>query len=123
MARPIRNNFNFTEESANKLLNEINCDLYNSKAKITRLFTKWETKVKENGEVAAIGEQIIKLIGAESKNTDQKITLLKYIKEVAFQKIAKSDDEEKDKGIMSDNRRNELLTWVNEERENKLKVN
>jgi hypothetical protein len=123
MARPIRNTFEFTEESANKLLQEINNDLYNSKAKTVRLFTKWESKVKEDGNIAAIGEQIIKLIGAESKITDQKITLLKYIKEVAFQKIAKSDDEEKDKGVMTDNRRNELMNWVQEEREKKSKLN
>jgi len=86
MARPKRKRLEFTEDSVNKLLQEIYEDSHNQKAKITRLFNKWETKVKENGEVAAIGDQIVKLIAAEAKNVDQKIMLLRYLKEVVFDK-------------------------------------
>jgi hypothetical protein len=80
--RPKRKKLDFTEDSVNKLLQEIYDESHNIKAKINRLFTKWETKVKETGEVAAIGDQIVKLISAEAKNQDQKIMLLKYLKEV-----------------------------------------
>jgi len=82
--RPKRKKLKFNEESVNDLLQEIYNDSHNLKAKITRLFTKWETKIKENGEVAAIGDQIVKLIAAEAKNQDQKIMLLRYLKEVVF---------------------------------------
>ncbi len=122
MARPKRKELKFDEESVNKLLQEIYNESHNIKAKITRLFTKWELKVKDNGEVAAIGDQIVKLIAAEAKNQDQKIMLLKYLKEVVFEKKTEktsSDDEEK--GNVTDARRNELLSFVAKEIERKRK--
>ncbi len=119
MPRPPRRRLKFDEDSVNKLLQEIYDESHNIKAKIARLFTKWETKVKENSEVAAIGDQIVKLIAAEAKNQDQKIMLLKYLKEVVFDNKAggvigepsKSDETE----TISSDRRNELLKFVEEE--------
>lgn len=127
MARPKRKRLEFTEESVNKLLQEIYEDSHNQKAKITRLFTKWETKVKENGEVAAIGDQIVKLIAAEAKNVDQKIMLLRYLKEVVFDNknsggsVAGGNASTEEKGAVSTDRRNELLNFVQEELEKKEK--
>ena len=40
MGRPKRKKLEFTEDSVNKLLQEIYEDSHNQKAKITRLFTK-----------------------------------------------------------------------------------
>ena len=126
MPRPIRKRLKFDEESVNKLLQEIYDDSHNQKAKIARLFSKWETKIKENSEVAAIGDQIVKLIAAEAKNQDQKIMLLKYLKEVVFENKSggptgdgqKSGDE---KEVSSTDRRNELLKMVEEELEKRDK--
>jgi len=127
MARPKRKKLKFDEDSVNKLLQEIYDESHNQKAKITRLFTKWETKIKETGEVAAIGDQIVKLIAAEAKNQDQKIMLLRYLKEVVFDKkgegvstpsTSQSVDET---GSVSTDRRNELLTFVQDELEKKDK--
>lgn len=120
MPRPKRKKLDFTEDSVNKLLQEIYDDSHNQKAKITRLFNKWETQVKENGEVAAIGDQIVKLIAAEAKNVDQKIMLLRYLKEVVFDNknggggngVARPDNV--DDGEVSTKRRNELLNFVHE---------
>jgi hypothetical protein len=125
--RPIRKVIAFDEESANKLLQEIYNDSYNQKAKITRLFTKWELKVKEGAEIQAIGDQIIKVIALEAKNVDQKIMLLKFLKEVVFDNNVKagntpngntntnssksSSDED---GDITAERRLELLTMVQE---------
>ena len=113
MARPIRKKLKFDEESVNDLLQEIYNDSHNIKAKITRLFTKWEQKVKEGGEIQAIGDQIVKLITAEAKNQDQKIMLLKYLKEVVFKDTKGNnngnDGEEKE---LTPERRNELLNMV-----------
>ena len=128
MARPKRKRLEFTEDSVNKLLQEIYEDSHNQKAKITRLFTKWETKVKESGEVAAIGDQIVKLIGAEAKNVDQKIILLRYLKEVVFDikgggsGISSPTRVVEESGVVSTERRNELLNFVQEELEKKEKT-
>lgn len=121
MARPTRKKLQFNEDSVNKLLQEIYDESHNIKAKITRLFTKWETKIKENGEIAAMGDQIVKLIAAEAKNQDQKIVLLKYLKEVVFDiKQDNSDNSNKEPtGDVTSNRRNELLNFVQEEMERK----
>ena len=126
MARPKRKQLKFDEESVNKLLQEIYNDSHNLKAKITRLFTKWETKIKESGEVAAIGDQIVKLIAAEAKNQDQKIMLLRYLKEVVFDnksnKIVGANVSVEEKDNVGTDRRNELLNFVQEELERKNKV-
>lgn len=126
MPRPHRRKLKFDEESVNNLLQEIYDESHNIKAKIARLFTKWELKVKENSEVAAIGDQIVKLIAAEAKNQDQKIMLLRYLKEVVFDNETanakngfnkpKSDDEN-----VSDDRRNEILKIVQDSLEKKDK--
>ena len=125
MPRPSRKRLQFTEDSVNKLLQEIYDDTHNIKAKITRLFTKWEIKVKEGGEIAALGDQIVKLIAAEAKNQDQKIMLLKYLKEVVFEKtgggVNNSSDTGKsnDSGEITAEKRNELLNLVKDEVERK----
>ncbi|MFA5207206.1 MAG: hypothetical protein WC428_00750 [Candidatus Paceibacterota bacterium] len=124
MPRPIRRRLQFDEDSVNKLLQEIYDESHNIKAKITRLFTKWELKVKEGGEIAAIGDQIVKLIAAEAKNQDQKIMLLKYLKEVVFDNYVKagnspnntanSSKSSEESGDISAERRLELLNMVQE---------
>ena len=119
MPRPSRNVLKFNEDSVNKLLQEIYNDSHNIKAKIVRLFTKWEQKVKEGGEIQAIGDQIVKLISAEAKNQDQKIMLLKYLKDVVFldKNSNKSNDSDniENHGNPSSDRRNELLSMVRDE--------
>jgi hypothetical protein len=127
MPRPQRRKLAFDEESVNKLLQEIYDESHNIKAKITRLFTKWELKVKEGGEIQAIGDQIVKLIAAEAKNQDQKIMLLKYLKEVVFEnKDGGSTNNSNQKfkpeestGDLATDRRNELLDMVQKEVEKK----
>lgn len=131
MPRPKRKQLKFDEDSVNKLLQEIYDESHNQKAKITRLFTKWETKIKETGEVAAIGDQIVKLISAEAKNQDQKIMLLRYLKEVVFDKkgdgastpTSGQPNVGDETGTVGTDRRNELLTFVQDEMEKKKKTN
>jgi len=118
MPRPSRKRIKFTEESVNELIQEIYEDSFNIRAKIARLFTKWEARVKEGGEIAAIGDQIVKLIAAEAKNQDQKIMLLKYLKEIVAEKNGgvknKSNDNE-DRSELTTEKRNELLNMVRKE--------
>ena len=123
MARPIRRKIKFDEESVNGLLQEIYDDSHNIKAKIARLFSKWETRVKEGGDIAAIGDQIVKVIAAEAKNVDQKIMLLRYLKEVVFDNNAKSgnnnNEKQEETGNITTEKRNELLALVQDELERK----
>lgn len=126
MARPQRKKLKFDEDSVNKLLQEIYDESFNIKAKIARLFTKWEIKVKEGGDIQAIGDQVVKLIAAEAKNQDQKIMLLKYLKEVVFVDKGgngsnKNDNKSEETGEVSTDRRNELLNLVREQLEQKEK--
>lgn len=126
MPRPTRKKLKFDENSVNMLLQEIYDESFNIKAKIARLFTKWELKVKEGGEIAAIGDQIVKLIAAEAKNQDQKIMLLRYLKEVVFENKTNSGNGEgnnssEEKGTTTSERRNELLAMVQTELEKKNK--
>jgi hypothetical protein len=110
MARTVRKKLQFDEVSVNNLLQEIYDQSHNINAKIARLFTKWESKVKESGEIAAIGDSIVKLIAAEAKNQDQKIALLKYLKEVVFDK--RTDNKIEESETITSDRRNELIEMV-----------
>jgi hypothetical protein len=125
--RPVRRQLKFDEDSVNKLLQEIYDDSRNQKAKIVRLFTKWELKVKEGGEIQAIGDQIVKLIAAEAKNVDQKIMLLRYLKEVVFDDNVNAsynknnNESSQEKGDINTEQRNDLLDLIQEEIEKKEK--
>jgi len=111
MPRPTRLRIKHDEESVNALFQEIYNDSHNLRAQINRLFTKWEQQVKENGEVAAVGEAIAKLIVAEAKTIDQKLDLLKYLKEIVFNKSKNVNEDESNKNITK-KVRNELIDQV-----------
>ena len=116
--RPTRKKIKFDLESVNGLLQEIYNDSHNIKSKINRLFLKWESKVKNDDEIATIGDQIVKLIQAEARNQDQKITLLKYLKDAVFdtkEDNKKLSDETNDDEKISLKRRNDLLKLVEDE--------
>lgn len=112
MARKKRARLKFDEDSVNKLLQEIYDDTHNIRAKIIRLYNKWEVFATQGGEIAAIGDQIIKLISAEGKNQDQKIALLKYLKDVVYADKKDSDNETK---TVNDEDRNNLIEMVRKE--------
>lgn len=115
MARPSRNKLKLGDEpSINKLMQEIYADTFNNKVKITRLFTQWGAKIKENGDVAAIGDQIIKLIGADMKNTDQKLVLLKFLKETHDFTKKKNDESDSVGSELSADERARMLKEISE---------
>jgi hypothetical protein len=117
--RPKRYKLKFDdEESANNLLQEIYNDTQNIRSSILRLFTKWEIKVKEPGEIAAMGDQIVKLIAQQGKNTDQKIMLLKFLKEVVYNKETPKKEDEKENKTVSAEERMALIEMVNKEMNN-----
>jgi len=126
MARPQRKKMRLDEETVNKLFQEIYDESHNIKAKIARLFTKWELKVKEGGEIQAIGDQIVKLIAAEAKNQDQKIALLKLLNDVVYDGKSGgagtvSTEKTKEDDTISTDQRNELLDFVQSQLQRKEK--
>ena len=118
MSRPKRKKLKFTEESLNELLQEIYNDSHNLKAKIGRLFGKWETKVKDNDDIAILSDSLIKLINAEAKNQDQKIMILKYLKDVVYAKDSNGNIPENNEKLDKDSK-SELLKMVREGTKNK----
>lgn len=121
MPRPSRKKIKFDEDSVNSLFQEIYNDTHLIRTRIVALFNKWETKVKDNGEVAAIGQEIIKLISEESKTQDRKIALLKILKDVVFnnKKTNDKDSDSDSSNTVSEERRNELIEMVNNATKNK----
>lgn len=85
MARPKRKLLQFgNEDSINNLLQEIYNESHNIRAQVVTLMTKWNKNVNENGEIMAVGDKIAKLLVILSKNQDQKITLLKHMKDSVY---------------------------------------
>ena len=85
MARPKRKLLQFgNEDSINNLLQEIYNESHNIRAQVVALMTKWNKNVNENGEIMAVGDKIAKLLVILSKNQDQKITLLKHMKDSVY---------------------------------------
>lgn len=118
MPRKKRHKFKFNIESVNLLLQECYDDSRNIKARVVALFNKWEKFAQEGGEIAAIGDQIAKLIAAEAKNLDQKIMILKYLKEVVYENEQKPESN-KD---VNDETRNALIDMVQKEMSKKKKM-
>jgi len=120
MPRIKRKQIKFDEESANSLLQEIYNDSHNIRAKITMLFRKWEKYVDDETKIAILGEQIVKLIQAEAKNQDQKIMLLKFLKEVAYKETPnKENNQSETSGNISNERKNALLSLVKDKLDGK----
>ena len=93
MPRKKRKKLTFDKESVNDLVQELYNDSFAMKSKINILFQKWETKIVDGGDVQAMGDTIVKVIGAMAKNQDQRLMILKYLKEIVFidSKIEGSD--------------------------------
>lgn len=123
MARPKKHKIKFDEATLNNLMQEIYDESRNLKIKLTRLFNKWEEKVKDGGEIAGIGDQIVKVINAEAKNQDQKIMLMKYLKEIVYneKKTGEGDEESGNGKNISLEDKNQLLQMVKEEKEKRFK--
>lgn len=129
MPRPTRKKLKFDEESVNSLLQECYDDTFNIRSEIRALFNKWNVKVKDANEIQALGDQIIKLINAQSKNQDQKLTLLKYLKDVVYadktikQETSNNKSNENESAPLSRNQIVEMARQEIEKKESEMKLN
>jgi hypothetical protein len=114
VARPKRKKLQFgDEESLNNLLQEVYNESHNIRANVVSLFTVWNKNVKDNGEIAAVGDKLAKLLTILSKNQDQKIMILKHLKDSIYvDNKNKGDASEIKAGQISANEKDELDSFV-----------
>jgi|SRR5579859_822412 len=124
MPRIARKKIKFTEESLNELYQECYNDSYNYRATINNFLSKWSILVKDEGNIAAMGKEIVALLNALGKTNEQKIVLLKVLKDILNDKSDRepevpnvADAEE----TMSDEARQSLLKMAEDYRKNKIK--
>lgn len=84
MARIKRKQIELNEKSLKELMQETYNDAHQIRSTIIALFNNWNAKVKELGEVAATGKEIVSLINALARNQDQKITLMKVLSDIIY---------------------------------------
>lgn len=97
MPRPKKKRLKLNEETVEKFMQEVYDDSFKLNSRINMLFNTWNAKVKDGGDIAAIGESIIKLITAMGKNQEQKIAILKILKDIVFVNKQSGTDSEEDK--------------------------
>lgn len=111
MPRPLKKKLKFDEDTLASLSQEIYNDQFNNRAKLSLLFRQWESKAKTIEDINIIGMQILKIIDLENKNIEQKVTILKVLKEIVkdkktesigLKKVADDVEEATKKGITSD---------------------
>jgi hypothetical protein len=120
MPRPKRITVKFTEDGVNELYQEIYNDSHNYKAQITAILARWTPFVKDEGNIAAMGKEIVALMNQLAKTNDQKIVLLKILKEIVFDKKGAAGDTKPNASDaqvhLTDDTKRELLRLAEEAR-------
>ncbi len=112
----------FYTEKGKKLIQEVYNDSHQIRSTIVALFNNWNSKVKEQGEIAATGKEIVNLINALARNQDQKINLIKVLNDIVFNKKATTNGETPKKGVetkeeLSEDAQSALRKMIQEARE------
>lgn len=120
MARVKRKAIKFTEESLNELYQELYNDTHNYKAQVTAILARWSPLIKDEGNIAAMGKDIVNLMNAIARTNDQKIVLVKILKDIVFAKNeindSNSNNSNPDQVTLSDEAKMELMRMADEAR-------
>lgn len=120
MARVKRKAIKFTEESLNELYQELYNDTHNYKAQVTAILARWSPLIKDEGNIAAMGKDIVNLMNAIARTNDQKIVLVKILKDIVFAKKGMGDSEPSNSDgeqiTLSDEAKMELMRMADEAR-------
>jgi hypothetical protein len=108
MARIKRKTVELNEDSLKNLIQEVYNDSHQIRSTIVALFNNWNSKVKEQGEIAATGKEIVNLINALARNQDQKINLIKVLNDIVFVKTDKKSGEDSKKSTSTANGEGDL---------------
>ena len=125
MPRIRRKRIELNETSLKELMQETYNDAHQIRSTIVALFNNWNSKVKELGEVAATGKEIVSLINALARNQDQKITLMKVLSDIIYKNNNNSAPAggqakttgESDQETLSEEAKNSLRKMIEEARE------
>lgn len=124
MARIKRKRVELNEDSLKSLIQEVYNDSHQIRTTIVSLFNNWNSKIKEQGEIAATGKEIVNLINALARNQDQKINLIKVLNDIVFvkgEKSGKGEDNKKststENGELSEDAKSSLRKMIEEARE------
>jgi hypothetical protein len=126
MARIKRKTIDLNEKSVKDLMQETYNDAHQIRSTIVALFNVWNSKVKEQGEIAATGKEIVSLINALARNQDQKIALMKVLSDIVFVKDksnsgnsgnTKSQPVSDDEVTLSEEAKNNLRKLIEEARQ------
>ncbi len=120
MPRPKRMTIEFTEQGVKDYYQELYNDSHNYKAQITAILARWTPFVKDEGNIAAMGKEIVALMNQLAKTNDQKIVLLKILKEIVYDKKGVSNEPKSNASDahiqISDDAKRELLRMAEEAR-------
>lgn len=120
MARVKRKAIKFTEESLNELYQELYNDTHNYKAQVTAILARWSPLIKDEGNIAAMGKDIVNLMNAIARTNDQKIVLVKILKDIVFAKNEIGDsnpnNSNPDQVTLSDEAKMELMRMADDAR-------
>ncbi len=120
MARIKRKSIKFTEDSLNEYAQEVYNDSHNYRAMVMAILAKWSPMIKDDGNVAALGKDIINLMNALARTNDQKLVLLKLLKDIVFAKKGMGEEATpKSDGVqitLSEEAKNELLRMADDAR-------
>lgn len=86
MARIKRKKMELDESTLKGLMQETYNDAHQIRSTIIALFNNWNSKIKEQGEIAATGKEVVALINALARNQDQKLTLMKVLSDILYTK-------------------------------------
>jgi hemoglobin-like flavoprotein len=125
MARIKRKSIELNEKSVKDLMQETYNDAHQIRSTIVALFNVWNSKVKEQGEIAATGKEIVSLINALARNQDQKIALMKVLSDIVFVKDksnsagnqSKNQSSSDEGETLSEEAKNNLRKLIEEARE------
>jgi hypothetical protein len=122
MPRAKRKDLKFTEESLNEYAQEVYNDSHNYRAMIMAILSKWGPYVKDEATVAGMGKDIVNLMNALARTNDQKLVLLKILKDIVFAKKGLGESEvnktESDQPTLTEEAKNELMRMAYEARKN-----
>lgn len=120
MARVKRKAIKFTEESLNELYQELYNDTHNYKAQVTAILARWSPLIKDEGNIAAMGKDVVNLMNAIARTNDQKIVLVKILKDIVFAKNEIGDsnpnNSNPDQVTLSDEAKMELMRMADDAR-------
>lgn len=121
MPRAKRKQIKFTEDSLNELYQELYNDTHNFKAEVRAILVKWTPYIKDEGNVAGMGKDIVNLMNAIARTNDQKIILVKILKDIVFAKKGILDqggnsNDNPEQITLSDEAKKELMRMADEAR-------